>query len=68
MTERSARMVANVVMASAGAAAAYMVVTRPPVRRALVVALRWWLGASIPLFLAGEAHRAWVESDRTSLR
>jgi hypothetical protein len=68
MNERSARVVANVVMASAGAAAAYMVVTKPPVRRALMTAVRWWLGASIPLFLAGEARRAWVESGRSSLR
>jgi len=68
MTERSARLVANVVMASAGAAAAYMVVTKPPVRRVLVTALRWWLGASIPLYLAGEARRSWVESGHSSLR
>ena len=68
MTERSARMVANVVMASAGAAAAYMVVTRPPVRRVIMTALRLWLGASVPLYLAAETRRAWVESDRSRLR
>ena len=68
MTDKSARTVANLIVASVGAAAAYMVVSRPPVRRALFAATRLWLGASIPLYLLAETRRAWVESRPRSLR
>ena len=68
MTDKSARTVANLLVASAGAAAAYMVVSRPPVRRALFAAMRLWLGAGIPLYLLAETHRAWVESGPRRLR
>jgi hypothetical protein len=65
MTEQTARTVANVIVASAGAVAAYMIVTTPPVRRAVFTGLRWWLRASLPLYLLAETRRAWVESART---
>jgi hypothetical protein len=64
MTERTARTVANVVLVSAGMAAAYVVLTTPPLRRLAVRVTRVWLGASVPLYLLKEVRRAWVESAR----
>ena len=66
MTRDRARLVANVMIASAGVAAAYVVLTRPPLRRLAFQAVRVWLGASVPVFLAEEARRAWVESARAA--
>jgi hypothetical protein len=51
-------------MLAAGAAAAYVVVTTPPLRRLASRAARIWLGASVPVFLAREVHRAWIDSAR----
>ena len=65
MTPEKARTVANVVLLSAGAAAAYVVLTSPPLRRFAYRATRAWLGASLPLFLAHEVHQAWVSTGRT---
>lgn len=62
MTSAAARTVANVVVFTAGAAAAYVVITSPPLRRFAFRATRVWLGASLPLFLANEVRRAWVAS------
>ena len=67
MTERGARIAANAVLASAAIAAAYVVLTTPPLRRLVRRAARVWLGASIPVYLATEIRRAWVESGRTAL-
>ena len=64
MTSASARTVANVVLVSAGVAAAYVVMTTPPLRRLAFRATRLWLGASVPLFLLAQTRRAWVESAR----
>ena len=64
MTSASARTVANVVLVSAGVAAAYVVMTTPPLRRLAFRATRLWLGASVPLFLLEQTRRAWVESAR----
>jgi len=64
MTSATARTVANVVMVSAGAAAAYVVLTTPPLRRLALRASQAWLGASLPIFLANEVRKAWVESAR----
>jgi len=64
MTEAHARMVANLVLASAGLAAAYVVMTSPRLRRLALAGLRLWLGPSIPVYLATEARRAWAESAR----
>jgi hypothetical protein len=55
-------LVANLVIASAGAAAAYVIVTTPPLRRLSGAAARHWMGASIPLFLLAQARQAWMES------
>jgi len=42
--------------------AAYVVLTTPPLRRLAVRATRVWLGASVPVYLANEIRKAWVES------
>jgi hypothetical protein len=55
---------ANVLLVSAGVAAAYVVITTPSLRRLAIGATRLWLGASIPAFLLREVGRAWVESGR----
>jgi len=67
MTRESARTVANVVLASAGVAAAYVVITTPPLRRLAKTALRVWLGASVPAYLVTQVRRAWMESARPRL-
>lgn len=64
MTESSARTASNVVLAAAGFAAAYVVITTPPLRRLAIQGLRYWLGASVPIYLAREVRHAWVESAR----
>ena len=65
MTRTTARTVANVVLASAGVAAAYVVMTTPPLRRLAVRAARLWLGAGVPAYLINQTRRAWVESARS---
>jgi len=64
MTEDNARTVANAILVSAGLAVAYLVITTPPLRRLTLRALRVWLGASVPMYLANQAREAWVESGR----
>ena len=62
MRRPAARTVANVVLATAGLAAAYVLVTTPPLRRLALRASRVWLGASVPVYLLSEIRQAWVES------
>ena len=62
MTRGAAHTAANVVLAAAGFAAAYVIVTTPPLRRLALGACRVWLGASIPAYLAAETRRAWIAS------
>jgi len=64
VTKSTARAVANVVMVTAGLAAAFAIVTTPPLRRLVSIAARRWLGAGVPVYLLSETHRAWVESGR----
>jgi hypothetical protein len=64
MTSANARTVANVVLASAGVAAAYVIVTTPSLRRLAVRGLQLWLGASVPGYLAHQTRQAWAESGR----
>jgi hypothetical protein len=66
MTTSSARTAANVLMGLAGAAAAYVFLTKPPLRRLLVRSVRIWLGASVPAYLLSQVGRAWVESKRAA--
>lgn len=67
MTRENARTVANVVVASAGVAAAYVVLTTPPLRRLAMQAARVWLGTSVPAFLVDTTRQAWLESGSSSL-
>ena len=62
MTDANARTVANVILVSAGVAAAYLVITTPPLRRVALRAVKLWLGASVPVYLVNEAREACVES------
>jgi hypothetical protein len=62
MTSATARTVANVVLISAGVAAAYVVVTTPPLRRLALRGAEWWLGATVPGYLLYLTGRAWTES------
>lgn len=66
MTRTTARTVANVVLASAGVAAAFVVITNPPLRRLAVRATRLWLGASVPAYLLDQTKRAWMESGQAA--
>ena len=52
-----ARTAANVVLASAGLAVAYVVITTPPLRRLTLAATRWWLGASVPAYRIGQVEK-----------
>jgi len=67
MTSATTRTVANVVLASAGLAAAYVIITTPPLRRLALGGIKLWLGAGVPVYLLTEVQRAWVESGRTAL-
>ena len=62
MTDQNARTAANVVLVSAGVAAAYLLLTRPPLRRLAFRAVQLYLGASLPVFILTQAREAWVES------
>jgi hypothetical protein len=62
MTEQNARTAANAVLVTAGVAAAYLVLTKPPLRRLAVKAVQLWLGASLPVFLVTEAREAWLKA------
>ena len=66
MTHSAARTVANVVLASAAVAAAYVFITTPPLRRLAGRATRVWLGTGVPVYLIRTVREAWVESGRTT--
>lgn len=62
MTDTHARTTANVLLAPAGVVAAYLIWTRPPLRRLAFRMARLWLGASVPVYLADQVRQAWLES------
>lgn len=64
MTSAGARTVANVVLISAGLAAAYVVITTPPLRRLALRGLQVWLGAGLPAYVTSQVRQAWMESAR----
>ena len=64
MTSTTARTLANVVLVSAGAAAAWVVLSNPRGRRIAARLVRAWLGASVPVYLLTETGRAWMQSAR----
>jgi hypothetical protein len=63
MTSANARTVANVILVTAGVAAAYVILTTPSLRRIAFRGARLWLGASVPGYLAAETRQAWVASE-----
>jgi len=65
VTSTRARTVANLVLVSTGAVAAYVVWTTPPLRRLAWRATRLWLGASVPAYLLLQTRQAWLESARS---
>jgi len=67
MTNANARAAANLVLITAGIAAAYVILTTPPLRRFARRALFAWLGASLPAYFATEMKRAWVESGQAGV-
>jgi hypothetical protein len=66
MTRDRAHTIANVLIATAGVAAAYVVLRTPSLRRLAFQAARVWLGASVPGYLLDETRRAWVQSGRAA--
>jgi hypothetical protein len=64
MTSANARTVANLVLVSAAVAAAYVVITTPPLRRLAMRGLRVWLGASVPVYMTSQVRQAWNASER----
>jgi hypothetical protein len=66
MTDATARATANVLLASAGVAAAYMILTRPPLRRLTFRMARLWLGVWVPTYLADQVRQAWLKSGRSA--
>jgi hypothetical protein len=66
MTPRRARTAANVALGLGCVAAAFVVVTTPPLRRLALRATRVWLGATVPVFLLNQVREAWAQSGRTA--
>jgi hypothetical protein len=64
VTSATARTTANVVLASAGVAAAVAILATPPLRRLALLGLRIWLGTTVPAYLLAQTSKAWVESGR----
>jgi hypothetical protein len=65
MTAESARTVSTAILISAGVAAAYVVLTTPPLRRLDFLGVRLWLGASVPAYLLSEVSRSWAEAGKS---
>lgn len=62
MTQDTARKVANVVLGAAAVGAAYIVATRPPLRRAAWRLALAALTGPVPAWLRREVRQAWIES------
>jgi len=65
MTAESARTASNAILISAGVAAAYVVLTTPPLRRLAFLGVRLWLGASVPAYLLSEVGRSWAAAGKS---
>jgi hypothetical protein len=68
MTSANARAAANLVLATAGVAAAYVVLTTPSLRRLAFRGVQLWLGASVPGYLLDQTRQAWLASGQTGLQ
>jgi hypothetical protein len=66
VTRDRAHTIANVIVATAGVATAYVILRTPSLRRLAFQGVRLWLGASVPVYLANETRRAWVQSRRAA--
>jgi hypothetical protein len=66
MTDRTARAIANSVLAGAAACALIYVWRTPRLRRLAMGVLRTTLTTTIPAYLAREVQQAWSESARTA--
>ena len=64
MTDSNSRTTANVLIASAGVAAAYVVLTRPPLRRLVFRVARLWLSPCATAYLAEQVRQTCRESVR----
>ena len=64
MTDANARTAANLILVSAGIAAAYVILSKPPLRKLAFRAAEIWLGASVPVFLLNQTRQAWAESGK----
>ncbi len=64
MTQQNARTVANVLLGLAGAAAAYVILRNPSMRRTAWRFTRTALTATLPSLLAREVGQAWAASAR----
>ena len=68
MTTGTARTVANVLLASAGLAAAYVILTTPPLRRLALGGLKLWLGAGVPAYCSPKyTARGWSRRRRPDI-
>jgi len=66
MTSATSRTAANAVLVAAGIAAAYVIITTPPLRRLGARMAYMWFGASVPAYLLNEVRRAWLESGQAA--
>jgi hypothetical protein len=66
MTKSGARALSNLILVSAGVAAAYVVLKAPKLRHFAGAATRQWLGKGLPMLIASEVWQAWAESRRRS--
>jgi hypothetical protein len=66
VTDSNARTTANMLLVSAGVAAAYVILRKPSLRRVAFRMARLWLGVFVPAYLADEARQAWRESGRAA--
>ena len=66
MTRDRAHTIANVIIVTAGVAAAYVVLRTPSLRRLAFQTARLWLGASVSGYLLNETRQAWIESGRAA--
>ena len=66
MTSATARTVTDMVLISAGVAAAFVILTNPPLRRLVLRATQLWLGATVSAYLLDQTRRAWVESGQAA--
>jgi hypothetical protein len=60
--EETARTIANLTVASAGAVAAYVLISKPKLRRTTWRLTQLWLGAGLPAFLVQQVRHAWRDA------